>query len=186
MKLYVKYMVGRRCIMMVKQNLEEIGIKCIYVNLGEIETIEDISPEQRERLRIILLTSGLELMDDTKAILIEQIKITVIELIHHSDEYLKVNFSNYLSEKSGHNYTYLAKLFSESEGITIEQFMIIHRIERVKELILYDELNLTEISYKLNYSSVSHLSSQFKKVTGLTPTFYKKLKRKRRKNIETL
>lgn len=186
MNLYVKYMVSRRCIMMVKQNLEEIGILYTAVRLGEIETLENVSPEQRERLRISLLNSGLELMDDTRTILIEQIKITVIELVHHSEEELKVNFSTYLSEKLGHNYTYLANLFSESEGITIEYFMITHRVERVKELILYDELNLTEISYKLNYSSVSHLSSQFKKVTGLTPTFYKKMKRKRRKNIETL
>lgn len=186
MKLYVKYMVSQRCIMMVKQNLKEVGIKSVYVHLGEIEMEGRISPEKRERLQVALLTSGLELMDDKRAILVEHIKTIIIELIHHSDEELKVNFSNYLSEKLNHNYTYLANLFSKSEGMTIEHFMIIHRIERAKELIIYDELNLTEISYMLHYSNVSHLSYQFKKVTGLTPTFYKKMKRRVRKNIETL
>lgn len=179
-------MVSRRCIMMVKSNLEEIGIKYSSVQLGVIETLEKISNEQQEQLRTMLLKSGLELMDDKKAILIEQIKTIIIELIHHSSEELKVNFSDYLSEKLNHNYTYLANLFSEAEGVTIEHFIIIHKIEKVKELILYDELNLTEISYKLHYSSAAHLSNQFKKVTGLTPTFYKNLKNKRRNNIENL
>lgn len=186
MKIYIKYMVSRRCIMMVKSNLEEIGIKYSNVQLGVIETLEKISIEQQEQLRTILLKSGLELMDDKKAIQIEQIKIIIIELIHHSGEGLKVNFSDYLSEKLNNNYTYLANLFSEAEGVTIEHFIIIHKIEKVKELILYDELNLTEISYKLHYSSVAHLSNQFKKVTGLTPTFYRNLKNKRRNNIENL
>ncbi len=186
MKIYIKYMVSRRCIMMVKSNLEEIGIKYSSVQLGEIETLEKISIEQQEQLRTILLKSGLELMDDKKAIQIEQIKTIIIELIHHSREGLKVNFSDYLSKKLNNNYTYLANLFSEAEGITIEHFIIIHKIEKVKELILYDELNLAEISYKLHYSSAAHLSNQFKKVTGLTPTFYKNLKNKRRNNIENL
>lgn len=186
MKIYVKYMVSRRCILMVKSNLEEIGIKYSSVQLGVIETIDKISNEQRELLRTILLKSGLELIEDKKAILIEQIKTIIIELIHHSTVELKVNFSDYLSDKLNNNYTYLSNLFSEAEGITIEHFIIIHKIEKVKELILYDELNLTEISYKLHYSSVAHLSNQFKKVTGLTPTFYKHLKNKRRNNIENL
>ncbi|MBD8388862.1 AraC family transcriptional regulator [Dysgonomonas sp. BGC7] len=186
MKIYIKYMVSRRCIMMVKANLEEIGIKYSSVQLGEIETLEKISIQQQEQLRTILLKSGLELMDDKKAIQIEQIKTIIIELIHHSREGLKVNFSDYLSKKLNNNYTYLANLFSEAEGITIEHFIIIHKIEKVKELILYDELNLAEISYKLHYSSAAHLSNQFKKVTGLTPTFYKNLKNKRRNNIENL
>lgn len=186
MKIYIKYMVSRRCIMMVKSNLEEIGIKYSSVQLGVIETLETISIEQQEQLRTILLKSGLELMDDKKAIQIEQIKTIIIELIHHASEELKVNFSDYLSEKLNNNYTYLANLFSEAEGVTIEHFIIIHKIEKVKELILYDELNLAEISYKLHYSSAAHLSNQFKKVTGLTPTFYKNLKNKRRNNIENL
>lgn len=171
---------------MVKSNLEEIGIKYSSVQLGVIETIDKISNEQRELFRTILLKSGLELIEDKKAILIEQIKTIIIELIHHSTVELKVNFSDYLSDKLNNNYTYLSNLFSEAEGITIEHFIIIHKIEKVKELILYDELNLTEISYKLHYSSVAHLSNQFKKVTGLTPTFYKHLKNKRRNNIENL
>ncbi len=186
MKIYIKYMVSRRCIMMVKSNLDEIGIKYVSVQLGVIYTSEIISEEQKRQLKIKLLSSGLELMDDKKAIQIEQIKTIVIELIHHSTEEIKVNFSDYLSEKLNQNYSYLANLFSEAEGVTIEQFIIIHKIERVKELILYDELNLTEISYKLHYSSVAHLSNQFKKVTGLTPTFYRNLKNKRRNNIENL
>ena len=186
MMIYVKYMVSRRCIMMVESNLEEIGIRYSSVQLGVIETLDAISDEQFFLLRTMLLKSGLELMDDKKTIQIEQIKTTIIELIHHSREELKVNFSDYLSEKLNSNYTYLANLFSEAEGVTIEHFIIMHKIEKVKELILYDELNLTEISYKLHYSSVAHLSNQFKKVTGLTPTFYKNLKNKRRNNIENL
>ncbi|MBP1619216.1 MAG: AraC family transcriptional regulator [Bacteroidetes bacterium] len=186
MKIFIKYMVSRRCIMMVKQNLQEFGISYSSVELGVIETVEKISHEQREQLAKTLLESGLELMDDKKAILIEQIKTTVIELVHHSDEALKVNFSDYICEKLGHNYTYLSNLFSEAEGVTIEHFIIAHKIERVKELILYDELNLTQISYRLHYSSVAHLSNQFKKVTGLTPSFYKNLKNKRRNNIDNL
>jgi len=186
MKIFIKYMVSRRCIMMVKQNLQEFGINYSSVELGVIETVGEISREQRELLAKVLLKSGLELMDDKKAILIEQIKTTVIDLIHHSNGTLKVNFSDYICKRLGHNYTYLSNLFSETEGMTIEHFMIAHKIERVKELILYDELNLTEISYQLHYSSVAHLSNQFKKVTGLTPSFYKNLKNKRRNNIENL
>ena len=163
-------MVSRRCIMMVKSNLEEIGIKYSSVQLGVIVISGAISDEQKHQLRKILLKSGLELMDDKKAILIEQIKTIIIEQIHHSREELKVNFSDYLSEKLNSNYTYLSNLFSEAEGVTIEHFIIIHKIEKVKELILYDELNLTQISYKLHYSSVAHLSNQFKKVTVLTPS----------------
>jgi AraC-like DNA-binding protein len=133
-----------------------------------------------------LLKSGLELLDDKKSILIERIKSVIIELIHYSDEIPKVNFSEYLSEKLHYDYTYLANVFSEVKGTTIQQFIIMHKIEKVKELLLYDELNLTEISYKLHYSSVSHLSNQFKKITGLSPSFFKQLKQKRMKNLEDL
>jgi AraC-like DNA-binding protein len=126
----------------------------------------------------------LELMDDKKAMLVEKIKNVIVEMVHYADELPETNFSDYLSEKLNHNYTYLSNLFSEVKGITIEHYIIIHKIEKVKELIIYDELNLTEIAYKLNYSSVAHLSNQFKKITGLTPSFFKKLKDKRRSPLE--
>ena len=125
-------------------------------------------------------------MDDKKAILIEKIKNTIIQMIHHSEEVIKVNFSDYLSDKLEHNYTYLANLFSEVQGTTIEQFIISHKIERIKELMIYGELNITEIAWKMNYSSVAHLSSQFKKVTGLSPSHFKQLKDKRRNPIEEI
>jgi len=172
-------MVSTRCKMVVKSELTKLGLHYIVVDLGEVEILENINPEQRELLKSGLLKSGLELMEDKKAILIEKIKSTIIEMVHYSDDPLKINFSDYLSSKLNHDYTYLANLFSEVTGITIEHYIIAHKIERAKELLLYDELNLTEISYKLNYSSVAHLSNQFKKVTGLTPSYFKHLKHKR-------
>ncbi|MCB0519067.1 MAG: helix-turn-helix transcriptional regulator [Saprospiraceae bacterium] len=184
MKLFIKFMVSIRCKMVVKAALDEIGLHYGTVDLGEVEVKENISVEQTLQLKTILLRSGLELMDDKKAILIEKIKNVIIEMIHYADEQPKTNFSDYLSEKLKYDYTYLANLFSETTGITIEHFIIAHKIERVKELLIYDELTLTEISYKLNYSSVAHLSNQFKKVTGLTPTFFKHLKNKKRTPLE--
>lgn len=186
MKLYIKYMVSLRCKMMVKEELKKLDILHAIVDLGMVEILEDITQEQRLLLKKNLLKSGLELMDDKKSILIEKIKNVIIEIIHYTDEPPEVNYSDYISEKLGYDYTYLANIFSEVKGITIQQFIIIHKIERVKELLIYDELNLTEISYKLHYSSVAHLSNQFKKVTGLTPTFYKQLKHKRKKNLEDM
>jgi AraC-like DNA-binding protein len=186
MKLFIKYMVSTRCKMVVKEELKKIGLHFIIVDLGEIEIMENISDEKRDLLRKGLLKSGLELMDDKKAILIEKIKNVIIEMVHYSEEMPKVNFSDYLSEKLKHDYTYLSNIFSEVKGMTIQQFIINHKIERAKELLLYDEYNLTEISYKLNYSSVAHLSNQFKKVTGLTPSHFKKLKEKRRNPIEEI
>lgn len=185
-KLYIRYMVSLRCKMMVKEELKKLGLQFVVVDLGMIEILENISPTQRKQLKENLLNSGLELLDDKKSILIEKIKNIIIEMIHYSDELPKINYSNYISEKLGLDYTYLANTFSEVKGITIQQFIIIHKIERVKELLIYDELNLTEISYKMHYSSVSHLSNQFKKVTGLTPSYYKKLKDKRKQNLEDL
>ncbi|MFR1815658.1 helix-turn-helix domain-containing protein [Dysgonomonas capnocytophagoides] len=185
-KLYVKYMVSRRCKMYVIEELKKLGLHYISVNLGEINIVENISEQQREHIQIALSKAGLELIDDKKSILIEQIKTIIINLVHYSDEEIKTNLSDYLCDKLGYNYTYLASLFSEAEGCTIEHFMIVHKIEKVKELIIYDELNLTEIAFKLHYSSSAHLSNQFKKITGLTPTFFKNLKQKRRKNIENL
>jgi len=172
--------------MMVKEELKKLGLVYIAIDLGVVEILEDITPEQHEQLKINLLKSGLELLDDKKSILIEKIKNVIIEMIHYSDELPKENDSDYISKKLGYDYTYLANTFSEVKGITIQQFIIINKIEKVKELLLYDELNLTEISYKLHYSSVAHLSNQFKKVTGLTPSFYKQLKNKRNKNLENM
>lgn len=184
MKLYIKYMVSLRCKMMVKEELSKLGLHYSEVDLGVVDIKENISNDQREQLRTNLQHSGLELLDDKRTILIERIKNIVIETVHYSDEVPKVNFSDHISEKLGYDYTYLANIFSEVKGITIQQFIIIHKIERVKELLLYDELSLTEISYRLHYSSVAHLSTQFKKITGLSPTFYKLLKKKRMRNLE--
>lgn len=169
-------MVSLRCKLVVKSALENLGLYYGAVELGEVHLRETITDEQRSQLREILAKSGLELMDNKKSMLIEKIKNTIVEIVHYSDEVPQVNFSNFLAEKLNYDYTYLADLFSHATGITIEHYIIAHKIERVKELLLYDELNLTEISYKLNYSSVAHLSQQFKKVTGLTPTYFKKLK----------
>ncbi|MDO1450537.1 helix-turn-helix domain-containing protein [Rhodocytophaga aerolata] len=186
MKLYIKYMVSLRCKMMVEEELKKLGVRYGVVDLGMVETPEDLTPAQRQQLKENLLRSGLELLDDTKSILIEKIKNVITELIHYSDELPKVNYSDYISEKLDYDYTYLSNIFSEVKGITIQQFIIIHKIERVKELLLYNDLNLTEIAYKMHYSSVAHLSNQFKKITGLSPTFYKQLKEKRKSNLENM
>ena len=172
-------MVSNRCKLAVKEELKKLGLHFIVVDLGEVEIMESLTAEKREQTKIALFNAGFELMDDKRAVLIERIKNTIIEMVHHTDELIKTNFSVYLSEKQNHDYTYMANLFSEVTGITIEHYIIVHKIERVKELLLYDELNLTEIAYKLNYSSVAHLSNQFKKITGLTPTFFKHLKNKK-------
>ena len=186
MKLYIKFMVSLRCKMIVKEELKKLGLKYVVVDLGVVEVMEDITPEQRELLKANLLKSGLELLDDKRSILIEKIKNVITELIHYSDELPRVNYSDYISEKLDYDYTYLSNIFSEVKGTTIQQFIIINKIERVKELLLYDELNLTEIAYKLHYSSVAHLSNQFKKITGLSPSFFKQLKQKRKGNLENL
>ena len=186
MKIYIKHMVSNRCKMAVKEVLSKLGLHFIVVDLGEVDIMENISAEQREQIKIALHNTGLELMDDKKAILIEKIKNTIVEMIHHSDVEIRTNFSDYLSKKLDHDYTYMANLFSEVQGITIEHFIIAHKIERIKELIIYDELNITEIAWKMNYSSVAHLSNQFKKVTGLSPSHFKQLKNKRRSPIEEI
>lgn len=172
--------------MVVKSELDKLGLHYEAVELGEARISEDLNPEQYQKLKVALLRSGLELMDDKKSILIERIKNVIIEMVHYADDLPKTNFSDYLSQKLNYDYTYLSNIFSDVTGTTIEQFIIANKIERVKELLLYDELNLSEISYQLNYSSVAHLSNQFKKVTGLTPTFYKKLKQKRRETLNNL
>lgn len=186
MKIYIKYMVSLRCKMLVIAELEKLGLMHGEVELGEVEVRPNLTDSDRAGLKRALLRAGLELMDDKRAILVERIKQVIIEMVHYTDEVPKVNFSDHLSEKLDLDYTYMANLFSEVKGITIEQYIIAHRIERVKELMLYDELNLTEIAFKLNFSSVAHLSNQFKKVTGLTPTFFKKLKQKRMQTLELI
>jgi AraC-like DNA-binding protein len=172
--------------MAVKKELNKLGLHFIVVDLGEVEIMEDITPEQREQLKAALLVTGIELMEDKKAVLIEKIKRAIIEMIHHPDEIIKLKFSVFISEKLKYDYTYLSNLFSEVQGITIAQFITSHKIERIKELILYDELSISEIAYEMNYSSVAHLSNQFKKETGLTPSDYKKIKNKRRSSLENI
>jgi len=179
-------MVSNRCKVAVKDELKKLGLHFIMVDLGEVDIMENINPEVREKVKIALHDSGFELMDDKRAMLIEKIKNIIIEMVHHSDEIVKTNFSDFLSAKLNHDYTYLANLFSEVQGITIEQFIISHKIERIKELIIYGELNITEIAWKMNYSSVAHLSNQFKKITGLSPSHFKQLKDKRRSPIEDI
>ena len=166
--------------MVVKSELDKLGVNYTTVELGEADIRESLSPAQLDRLSLALKKSGLELMDDKKSILVEKIKAVIIELVHYNEEQIRLNLSDYLSEKLNHNYTYLANLFSEVKGTTIEKFYLAHKIEKVKELLVYDELNLSEIAFKLHYSSVAHLSNQFKKMTGLTPSHFKNLKHKRR------
>ncbi|MDI1321121.1 MAG: AraC family transcriptional regulator [Algoriphagus sp.] len=186
MKLYIKNRISLRCKMRVEDELQKLGIQWMIVDLGMVELVGDLSLEQRMVLKTNLQNSGLELMEDKKSILIEKIKNIIIEMVHYSDELPTVNYSEFICGKLGYVYAYLANIFSEVKGITIQQFIINHKIERVKELMSHDELNLTEISSKLHYSSVAHLSNQFKKITGLTPSFYKKLMDKRKLTLESL
>ena len=179
-------MVSLRCKMIVKEELRKLGIKFVVLDLGLVEILEYVSPEQMELLRAGLLRAGLELLDNKKSILIEKIKNIITEMIHYSEELPKTNFSDYISEKLGYDYTYLSNIFTEVKGMTIQHFIILNKIERAKELLLYNEMNLTEISYALHYSSVAHLSNQFKKITGLSPTFFRKLKLKRSTTLENV
>ncbi len=179
-------MVSLRCKLLVQEELLKIGINYVVLDLGMVDILEDITQEQHETLKVNLLKSGLELLDDKRAILIERIKNVIVEMIHYSDEIPLVNYSDFISEKLNYDYTYLSNIFSEVKGITIQQFIILNKIERIKELLLYNELNLTEISYKLHYSSVAHLSNQFKKITGLSPSYYKTLKQKRKHTLENV
>jgi AraC-like DNA-binding protein len=186
MILYIKYMVSQRCKMMVEEELKKLGLQYSAVDLGSVEIPEDITIEQHEALKKNLLKSGLELLDDKRSILIEKIKNVIVDMVHYNDQLPKTKYSDYISEKLGYDYTYLSNVFSEVKGINIQHFIIHHKIEKVKELLLYEDLNLTEISYQMHYSSVAHLSNQFKKVTGLSPTYYKKLRQKRERNLENI
>lgn len=185
MILYIKYMVSLRCKMKVKEELKKLGIRYLSVELGWAKVAHDLTPALYEQLKENLLDSGLEIMDDKRSILIERVKNLVIEMVL-SNELPKTSYSEYISSKLNYDYTYLSNMFSEVCGITLQQYIINNKIERVKELLLYEDQNLTQIAYTLHYSSVAHLSHQFKKVTGLTPSYYKKLKMKKRRALETL
>jgi len=169
--------------MVVKSELDKLGLHYGALELGEVDLLEEISSGQLGELNTSLKKAGLELMDDKKRILAEKVKTLIIELVHYTDDQIKINLSDYLSQKLNYNYTYLANLFSEVKGTSIEQFYLSHKIERVKELLVYGELNLTEIAWKLHYSSVAHLSNHFKRKTGLTPTHFKNLKLKDRHTL---
>ena len=172
--------------MIVKSELENLDLKAIVIELGEVEILGNLAPKLRQDLKLALGRYGFELLEDKKSILIEKIKNIIVEMVHYSEEPLIVNFSNFLSEKLNYDYNYLSNLFSEVKGITIEHYIIAHKIERAKELLVYDQLSLTEIAEKLHYSSVAHLSNQFKKVTGLTPSFFKNMKHKKFIGLEDL
>ncbi|EHQ31021.1 helix-turn-helix domain-containing protein [Mucilaginibacter paludis] len=174
MKIYIKNMVCIRCKMVVQEQLKKMSLHHTVVKLGEVEVTDPLTNTQLNEFRTGLLKFGLIVLDDKKSMLIDKIKKVIIELIHYENEPLGINFSVYLSKKLNHEYTYMANLFSEVEGVNVEHYMISHKIERVKELLVYDKLSLTEISYKLSYSSVAHLCNQFKKITGITPSDFKK------------
>ncbi len=187
MWLYIKYMVSIRCKMVVKSELDKIGVRHGGVELGKVEIAESLTPNQRKKFQNGLQRAKLELMDEKDSMLVEKIKNIIVEMIHYSDVPLNLNFSEFLTEKLNHNYNSLSKLFTHTTGITIEQFIISHKIERVKELLLYDELSLKEIAQLLHYKSISHLSGQFKKFTGLKPTYFKSLGQyKRRRSLEDI
>lgn len=185
-KLYIKHMVSNSCKTIIEATLKQLELQCLVVELGEVEVEGAVTAEQLEQVRIALLKSGHELLNDRKKVLIEKIKNTIINLVHHTDGIIKTTNSDYISQKLDYDYTYLANLFSEATGTTIERYIITHKIERVKELLLYNELTLSQISDKLNYSSVAHLSNQFKNVTGVRPTAFKQLVHKKRISHENV
>lgn len=181
---FIKNMVCNRCIMVVQQVFESLDNPPVRISLGEVETANPIPEDELGKLRKILVSYGFELIDDTKSRIIEKIKNIVVQSVHHSNEDLKVNYSEYIESHLNRDYAYLSSLFSEVEGTTIEKYIIHQKIERVKELLVYDELTLSEIANKMGYSNVSYLSSQFKKVTGLTPSHFKQVKENKRKPLD--
>lgn len=186
MKLLIQNMVSLRCKLFVKMELEKLDIAYHSIELGEVILQHAITSSQKDKLTKALHKSGLEIMDDKKTILVEKIKNIIVEMVHHSNNLPDTKFSIYLSEKLNKDYHLLSELFSKNKGMTIEHFIILNKIERAKELIMYDDLNLTEIAFKLHYSSVAHLSNQFKKITGLTPSTFKSILKKNRTNLEDL
>lgn len=179
-------MVCSRCKMVVKSEIIKLGLHPISVELGEVAIMEELDTKGKDQINQTLLSFGFMLIDDKKSRQIEKIKNIIVELVHNTEEQLKTNLSDLISQKLNQDYNYLSNLFSEVEGTTIEQYYIIQKIEKVKELIVYDELSLSEIAFQLNYSSASHLSKQFRKITGFTPTYFKQLKEKKRIPIEEL
>lgn len=186
MKLYIKNMVCNRCKMVVKSELEKIGLNVLSVELGEVNLDEELTDIKRTEADRLLKNFGFAIIDDKKSQIIDKIKTLIIELIHEYDNELKINLSDYLCSYLAYDYNYLSNLFSAVEGTTIEKYYISQKIEKVKELLVYDELTLSEIAWKLNYSSVSHLSKQFKKATGLTPGYFKNLKSNQRKSLDEI
>ena len=187
MKLSIKNMVCQRCIMVVKQELEKHYLTADTIQLGEITFKEDLSEEQITLLKNGLFVHGFEVLDDRKAMIIEKVKNIIVTIIHSNEEVdIKRNFSDIIAQQIPIDYNYISSIFSTTEGITIEQFIILQRIERVKELLVYNELSLSEIAYKLGYSNVQHLSTQFKKITGLTPSHFKLVKENKRKSLDQL
>lgn len=184
MKLYIKNMVCNRCKMVVKYELEKLDLHPASIELGEVELTAELSAEKKQQLDLALQGAGFELIDDKKSRIIERIKTLIVELVHRNNSELKTNLSDHLSKQLHHDYHYLSNLFSEVEGTTIEKYFIAQKIEKVKELLVYDELSLSEIAFRLNYSSVAYLSSQFKRVTGLTPSHFKNIKGTKRKSLD--
>ena len=184
--LYIKNMVCNRCIMTVEKDLEDLSIPFKNIRLGEVELNEPIGGDKKRKLSKLLHAQGFELLEDKTAALIERIKTLIIEMVHYSDSPPKTKYSVYIAENVHHDYNYLSTLFSAVTGLTIEKFIILQKIERIKELLYYNEMNLNEITYKLGYSSVQHLSNQFKKETGMSPTHYKKLKKNLRKPLDNI
>ena len=179
MKLIIKNMISMRCQVMVKQAFEKLGLHCIRIGMGEVEIAENvISAQQKEALKQMLQREGFDVLDDKKSLLIDKIKSVIIEMVHYEEELPKTKFSYYISEKLNYNYTYLANLFSQAEGSTIESFILCNKIEKAKELIGCNQLSLTEIASKLDYSSIAHFSYQFKKITGVKPSDFKSMKTK--------
>jgi AraC-like DNA-binding protein len=185
-KLHVKYMVSLRCKMLVKSELEKLGLRYVSVDLGIIEILENITSDQHEQLKINLKKSGLELLDDKRSQLVEKTKMVINEMIRLTDNEQNVNYSEYISRYTGYEYTHLAHVFSEITGVTVQQFIIVNKVDRVKELLLYNHLTIKEIAYRLHYSSTAHLSNQFKKITGLTPAYFKGIAQKRKYILDNL
>lgn len=182
--LFIKNMVCNRCIMVVQNELDKLGLDVKSIKLGEVVLGKELSAEQRMKLQEAFSPLGFEVIDDKKSRIIEKIKNTIIELVHHQENGAKTNLSDVLSSKLNHDYNYLSNLFSEVEGTTIEKYFIAQKIEKVKELLVYDELSLSEIAFRMNYSSVAYLSNQFKKVTGLTPSHFKQIREEKRKPLD--
>lgn len=184
--IFIKNMVCNRCIMVVQNELKKLNLDVQSVGLGRVDLNTPINKEEMQKLEKALVSLGFELIDDRKSKIIESIKNTIIDLVHQQEDQIKVNLSDLLSSKLKLDYGYLSSLFSQVEGITIEKYFILQKIEKVKELLVYDELSLSEIAYRLNYSSVAYLSNQFKKITGLTPSHFKQIKEQKRKPLDEI